>query len=84
MPFWVYILRSETNGRYYCGHTSDITRRIQQHNNPTYSATRTTKRFTGPWKLFWSKELLSRSEAMLLEKKIKKRGIARFLEELSR
>jgi putative endonuclease len=71
MPFWVYVIRNKSNGRYYCGQTSDINKRIQKHNNPTYNSTKTTKRIDGPWTLFWPKELSSRSETMLLEKKIK-------------
>jgi putative endonuclease len=35
-----------------------------------------------PWKLVWSKEVATRTEAMALEKKIKSRGAARFLKDL--
>ncbi len=34
-----------------------------------------------PWELIWKKEVLTRSEAMKLEKQIKKRGAKRYLEE---
>jgi putative endonuclease len=76
---WVYILRSHTSKRYYCGQTSDLVKRIDQHNDPRNSLTLTTKRFAGPWELIWLIEVSSGSEAVLLERKIKKRGIARFL-----
>jgi len=82
MPFHVYILQSQSNGRYYCGQTDDLDRRIRQHNDPDYHGSRTTKVFPGPWSLVWQAEFVSRSEAMLLEKSIKKRGIARFLASL--
>jgi predicted GIY-YIG superfamily endonuclease len=33
---WVYILQSQISGRYYCGHSTDVERRIRQHNDPDY------------------------------------------------
>ncbi len=84
MAHWVYILQSESTSRYYCGQTSNLERRLIQHNDPEYLLSKTTKRFKGPWVLIWKKESYSRSEAMKLEKFIKKRGIARYLEEHSK
>lgn len=78
--FFTYILHSEKSKRYYCGQTGNLTQRIRQHNDPTYKGSLTTKRFQGPWQLIWSQESATRSEAMLKEKQIKKRGIKRFLE----
>jgi predicted GIY-YIG superfamily endonuclease len=72
MPYWTYILRSESSGRYYCGSTGDLENRVRQHNDPGFKASQTTGKFQGPWELIWS--------TMTLEKKIKKRGIARYLE----
>ena len=51
MAFWVYILRSETTGRYYCGQTDNVEKRLQQRNDPTNDSAKTTKRFRGPWEL---------------------------------
>ena len=79
MPFQVYILQSKASRRYYCGQTKDLDRRINEHNDPNYLDTRTTKRFEGPWELIWTKECETRSEAMILERAIKKRGISRYL-----
>jgi putative endonuclease len=81
MPFWVYILRSESSGRFYCGQTNSLPHRLRQHNDPEHHATKTTKRFQGPWTLVWSSPCATRSEAILLEQKIKKRGIHRFLSQ---
>jgi len=53
MAYWVYILQSESSGRYYCGQTDDLERRVDQHNDPEYSLTRTTKAFKGPLRLVW-------------------------------
>jgi putative endonuclease len=82
MSYSVYILKSETTGRYYCGYTDNLIRRINQHNDPNYTGSKTTKRFRGPWSIIWHKEICTRSGAMALEKKIKKRGVKRFLETL--
>ncbi|MEK6742098.1 MAG: GIY-YIG nuclease family protein [Nitrospirota bacterium] len=81
MSFHVYILRSDTTGRHYCGHTDDLVRRLRQHNDPGYQGTKTTKRFPGPWTTIWSVSTKTRAEAMNLEKKIKARGIQRFLKD---
>jgi putative endonuclease len=82
MSYWAYILQSTTTSRYYCGHTADLDRRLRQHNDPDYHGSKTTKRFEGPWVSVWSQEAESRSEAMKLEKQIKKRGMQRFLQKL--
>ncbi len=81
MGFWVYILQSKSTGRFYCGQTDDLDRRLQQHNDPKYRLTKTTKRFEGPWKVIWSRDCSNRSSAVKLEKTIKKRGIGRYLED---
>jgi putative endonuclease len=81
MTFYTYILKSQSTGRFYCGSTNDIEQRLKQHNDPHHHATKTTKRFEGPWILVWEKAHSSRSEAMALERKIKKRGIKRYLSE---
>lgn len=82
MPCWTYILQSAITGRYYCGSTDSVDRRAAQHNDPDYHGSKTTKRFEGPWELVWQSEFATRAEAMALEKKIKKRGIGRYLEDL--
>jgi len=79
MAYWVYIIHSQTSNRYYCGHSSDVERRLRQHNDPAYQLSKTTKRFQGPWNLIWTHEFTTRGKAMAVEKKIKKRGIGRFL-----
>jgi len=81
MDCWVYILQSDSTGRYYCGQTSDVARRLHQHNDPAHRTTRTTKRFAGPWRLMWVQPCGSRSDATLLERAIKARGIGRYLRE---
>ena len=81
MSFYIYILQSQSSGRYYCGSTNDVIRRLEQHNDPDYHTTKTTKRFPGPWILIHKEEFKTRGEAMKREKQIKKHGIKRSLEE---
>ena len=77
MSYFVYILYSERCKKFYTGQTDNFTNRLIEHNN---GETRSIKMCV-PWRLIWSKEVGSRSEAMVLEKKIKSRGAARFLKE---
>lgn len=79
MAYFVYILQSTSTGPYYCGYTDDLARRLRQHNDPEYRGSTTTKRFPVPWLLIWQKEFSSRDEAMMKEKRIKSRGIQRYL-----
>jgi len=51
MGYSVYIIQSESSGRYYCGQSTDVERRLRQHNDPDYCLSKTTKRLDGPWKL---------------------------------
>ncbi|PIP38295.1 MAG: hypothetical protein COX19_13530 [Desulfobacterales bacterium CG23_combo_of_CG06-09_8_20_14_all_51_8] len=79
--YQVYILQSRSNGRYYCGYTGNLEQRLKSHNDPEYRLTRTTKVIPGPWEVAWASDLLSRSDAVKLEKRVKKHGIRRFLSE---
>jgi len=80
MEFQVYILQSLTTNRYYVGQTNNLEKRLDEHNSEMAGHTKKEQ----PWKLVWRKIVLTRNEAILLERKIKKRGAARFLEDLSR
>lgn len=73
----VYILYSPTRNRYYTGETTDMNRRIERHNSGMVKSTASGI----PWQLAWSTEVLNRTDALNLEKKIKKRGAKRFLED---
>ena len=75
--FRVYILYSDALRKYYVGQTKDLDRRIEEHNRGKTSFTAKGV----PWKIIWSNEFDSRSEAMAMEKRIKSRGAGRFLSE---
>ncbi|MEP2770543.1 MAG: GIY-YIG nuclease family protein [Fulvivirga sp.] len=77
---FVYIIYSKTSSRYYVGQTANITDRIERHNQGMVKSTK----FGVPWIIVWQLEVSSRSEAMILEKKIKKRGARRFVDDYNR
>ena len=69
--FWIYILRSESTGRTYVGQTSDLARRVAEHNDPQHSKVKYTTKHQGPWLLIHSEQFETRSEAMRREKWLK-------------
>jgi putative endonuclease len=71
----VYILYSHSIEEYYCGQTNDLADRLKRHNN---GESRSIKHGI-PWKLVGYLIVETRSEAILLERKIKGRGIGRWL-----
>jgi len=77
MEYQVYILLSEKYGRYYTGMSSDVGLRLEFHNTGMNVSTR----YGLPWVRVWLSEKLNRYDAVLLEKKIKKRGAGRFLQD---
>ena len=72
MKFTVYILYSEKFNKHYTGFTSDIETRIKSHNE---FGKDWTARYR-PWKLLFTKEIESKTEAMTYEKWLKS-GIGR-------
>ncbi|MCF8229893.1 MAG: GIY-YIG nuclease family protein [Bacteroidales bacterium] len=62
--YYIYALESLQDGRVYVGFTSDVNRRIREHNN---GKTKSTKGYR-PWRLFFKKLAGSRLEARKLEK----------------
>jgi putative endonuclease len=71
MPFFAYILQSETTGKTYVGQTADMDHRLAQHNDPGCLLTTYTKRNKGPWKVIYVEPYSTRAEAMRREKKLK-------------
>lgn len=67
MPFYLYILQSKKSGRLYIGQTSNLERRINEHQEGLTFSTRGK----GPWVLLFSKSLETRREAMILERQLK-------------
>jgi len=65
--YYVYVLRSERDHNLYVGYTSDIKKRLEEHNNGKVSATSNR----GPLKLIYWEGCLSRQDAMEREKYLK-------------
>ena len=74
--FFVYILRSETSGKFYTGQTNDLNRRLLEHNDPSHNSAKYTTKNKGPWVLIYQEEFPARSEAMNREKWLKS-GVGR-------
>jgi predicted GIY-YIG superfamily endonuclease len=68
MPHYVYILLC-SDGTFYTGSTSDLKRRIRQHENGSLHRAYTYSR--RPVKLVWSQEYATKEEAKAGEKKVK-------------
>jgi len=65
---YLYILESEVSGRYYIGITTDVKKRLKQHNS---GKTRSTKAYI-PWKLLCEIGYETRKEAAVAERMLKK------------
>ena len=65
--YFVYIIESE-KGRHYIGQTRDLYDRLTRHNSNRSKATKNK----GIWNLVISFAVPTRSEAILLEQKLKK------------
>ena len=76
--YYVYILLSRSTGKYYCGSTENLERRIHQHN---YGYSKSTKSGI-PWILKYSEEYDDRSSAVRRESEIKKKKSRAFIEKL--
>ena len=78
MPYWVYILRSETTGRYYVGHTNNLEDRLRRHNEGRTEA----NKGRGPWLLVHREECPTRQAAAARERTIKNRKRRNYIEAL--
>lgn len=78
MAYSVYILQSQSTGRYYVGQTTDIARRLKEHNSGEVGSTSPHV----PWDLMYREEFSTRSEAVRRERQIKGRKRRAFIESL--
>ena len=69
--YFVYVIRSQTAGKLYIGHTQDLDKRLREHNDPACSSSKFTKRIRGPWALVYSECYPTRSEAFRRERWLK-------------
>ena len=62
--YFVYILKSQKNGRLYTGSTNNLNDRLRRHNAGESKATRHTR----PFDLLYYESFLSRTEAVRRER----------------
>jgi putative endonuclease len=67
MTFHLYVLQSQSTGRYYIGQTQGLEERVSYHN-ANYSK---SLRNRGPWLLVYKEEYPTRVEALRRERQIK-------------
>ncbi len=78
--FVVYILKSTKDGKRYIGMTSDLERRISEHNKGLVKSTRKRK----PLELIYTEEFLSKSEALSRDKFFKSGQGREFLKSVGK
>ena len=78
MPYWVYILQSESSGRYYVGHTNNLDDRLRRHTEGRTAA----NRGRGPWRLVYREEFPTRQAAAAREQAIKNRKSRQYIAAL--
>ena len=78
MVYYVYILYSESLGKYYVGYSKFRAKRLRQHLGGQSDWTKRAQ----DWKEVFYQTMTSQQEAFCLEKQIKKRGAKRFLADL--
>ena len=66
--YYSYIIKSEKDGKNYIGSTSNINKRLVWHNEGKNVSTR----FRRPFKLIYTKEFESKTEALAYERWLKK------------
>jgi putative endonuclease len=80
MQFFIYILYSNSSDIYYVGYTSDFEKRLIQHNTSENSTFTSKHRPWLPMAVFYCGT--EESEAMKIEKFIKKQKSRRLIEKL--
>ena len=76
--FYVYIIRSAKNGRYYVGSTNNLERRLIEHNSGRMKSTKGYIPFELVYKEFFSDRIL----AVRRERYIKSQKSKLFIENL--
>lgn len=80
MRYKVYILYSAILEKYYVGHTGmEIAERLERHLHDHGGYTSKVK----DWECIWVEEFLEKTDAIIKEKEIKKRGAGRYIADRS-
>ena len=76
--FYVYVLKSLKNGRFYTGSTNNIERRFIEHNSGQTKYTR----IAGPFELVYKESYITNLEAVRREKFLKTGKGREFLKQV--
>ena len=76
--YFVYILKSLKNGKYYIGSTHNLDKRLKEHNE---GKTKSIRAYI-PYEIVYKETFTSNTEARKRENYIKKRKSRKFIEEL--
>jgi len=79
MSYYAYILKSETNNKFYKGQSSNLDKRLADHN---LGKTKSTKSGI-PWKLVYKEKFDSRKQAIERERFFKSAYGRRFIKSLN-
>lgn len=77
---YLYIIYSNSTGKYYVGETHNIEERLQKHNLHTYKNSFT--KISNDWEISLSFECNSKDDAVYLEGFIKKMKSKKFIEKI--
>ncbi len=76
--YYTYILHSESTNKYYVGYTHNLNLRIERHNAGWSKSTKSGI----PWKIVYSEEYETKSEAIKREFQIKHKKSRKYIEHL--
>jgi putative endonuclease len=80
MKYYVYILRSLKDGKRYIGFTSDLQRRLTEHNSEKVKSTKNRK----PFELIYTETFENKSDAMKREKFFKTHQGRNYLDSINK
>ncbi len=78
MSYFVCILQSDVDGSYYVGYTYDTALRLVHHNDGWTISTKGKR----PWKIVYTEEYGTKTEAIKREKEIKRKKSRSYIESL--
>lgn len=70
--YFVYVIQNTETKETYLGFTSDIKRRLKEHNSYCYSSKAYSHRKNGSWELVYAELFRSKKDAVRREMKLKK------------
>jgi putative endonuclease len=76
--FFVYVLRSEKDGRLYKGYCEDVQKRLKEHNSGRVSSTKAYR----PWKVVYTETFITEEEVLAREKYLKTGAGREYLDSL--